>query len=84
MCNQAVSLVAAECERRGISSVAIVLLREVAQQVRPPRSLWVPHPHGRPLDRPHDPRAQHAILERALSLIESGATSGPLFEEIRS
>ena len=34
MCNQAVSLVAAECERQGISSVAVVLLKEVAEKVR--------------------------------------------------
>ena len=38
MCNQAVSLVAAELERQGIASVAIQLLRVVAEKVRPPRA----------------------------------------------
>ncbi len=52
MCNQAVSLVAAELERRGIATVAIQLLKKVAEKVRPPgpcgcRSLtailWIGH-----------------------------------------
>jgi hypothetical protein len=42
MCNQAVGLVAAELERRGIATVVIQLLREVAENVRPPRALFVP------------------------------------------
>ena len=37
MCNQAVGLIAAELELRGITTVCIVLLREVAEKVRPPR-----------------------------------------------
>lgn len=78
MCNQAVSLVAAELERRGVSTVAIVLLREVAERVRPPRALFVPFPHGRPLDRPDDPEAQHRVIEAALALLERADAAGPL------
>ena len=70
MCSQAVGLVAAELERRGIASVAIQLLREVAEKVRPPRALWVPFPHGRPLDAPGDPERQHAVIAAALALLE--------------
>ena len=71
MCNQAVSLVAAECERQGISSVTIVLLRNVAEKVRPPRALWVPFPHGYPLDSPNQPAKQRAVIEAALALFDS-------------
>jgi len=70
MCNQAVSLVAAELERRGIATVAIQLLRFVAQRVRPPRALFVPFQHGYPLDAPLDPARQHAVIEAALRLLE--------------
>ena len=59
-------LVAAELERRGIATVAIQLLREVAERVRPPRALWVPFPHGYPLGRPGDPAGQRRVLESAL------------------
>ncbi len=71
MCNQAVSLVAAELERRGISTVVIALLREVARKVRPPRALFVPFRHGYPLDTPGDVARQHAVLAAALKLLES-------------
>jgi hypothetical protein len=48
MCNQAVSLIAAEIERRGIPTVCVILLREIAERVRPPRALSVPFPLGYP------------------------------------
>ncbi len=77
MCNQAVCLVAAEFERRGIASVAIQLLRQVARRVRPPRALFVPFHHGYPLDRPGDPDRQHAVLEAALALFERADLAPP-------
>ena len=70
MCNQAVSLMAAELERQGISTATIVLLRSIAEKVRPPRALFVPFPHGYPLDTPNDPSRQIAVVEAALALLE--------------
>jgi hypothetical protein len=78
MCNQAVCLVAAELEQRGIATVAIQLLREVAERVRPPRALFVPFRHGYPLDRPNDPARQHAVLEAALRLLEDEHATPPV------
>jgi hypothetical protein len=70
MCNQAVGLIAAELERRGITTVCIVLLREVAEKVRPPRALFVPFRHGYPLGLPNDAAAQRAVIEGALRVVE--------------
>ena len=70
MCNQAVSLVAAAIERRGISTVTLTLLRVVAERVRPPRTLAMPFRHGFPLDRPNDPLRQRRVVEAALALLE--------------
>jgi len=81
MCNQTVSLIAAEMERRGITTVCIVLLREVAEKVRPPRALFVPFRHGYPLDQPHDPARQRAVIERALALTASDSAA-PLLEDL--
>jgi len=77
MCNQAVGLVAAELERRGIASVAIQLLREVTRRVRPPRALCVPFPHGRPLGEPDRPSVQHAVIEAALRMLEDPTLEPP-------
>ena len=77
MCNQAVGLVAAELERRGIATVAIQLLRRVAERVRPPRALFVPFAHGFPLGAANDPQRQHDVIEAALSLLEDPALEPP-------
>lgn len=73
MCNQAVGLVAAELERRGIATVCLQLLELVARAVRPPRALLVPFAHGYPLGAPLDARAQHAVLRDAFTLLARAA-----------
>ena len=83
MCSQTVGLVAAELERQGIATVAIQLLRVIAERVRPPRALWVPFPHGYPLDRPHDPERQHRVIEAALRLLETPAAGPPVLADFR-
>ncbi len=73
MCNQTVSLIAAEIERRGIATVCIMLLRELAEKIRPPRALVVPFAHGFPLGKPHDAEEQQKVLRAALALLDSEA-----------
>ena len=81
MCNQAVGLVAAEMERQGIATVAIQLLRRVAERVRPPRALFVPFRHGYPLDSPDDRDRQTAVIEAALRLLEETDARPPLLRD---
>lgn len=73
---------AAELERRGVASVAIQLLRFVAERVRPPRALCVPFPHGYPLDAPGRPERQLAVMEAALSLLEQPDAAPPLIRDL--
>jgi hypothetical protein len=84
MCNQAVSLVAAELERRGIATVVLQLLRFVAEQVRPPRALAVPFRHGFPLGAPDDPVRQRRVLEAALRLLEEPGAGGPVLWDYKA
>jgi len=81
MCNQAVGLVAAELERRGVATVVVQLLREVAVRVRPPRALFVPFRHGYPLDTPGAPDRQHAVIDAALGLLEAPGAPPPVLED---
>lgn len=74
-------LAAAELERQGIATVVLQLLREVAERVRPPRALFVPFPHGYPLDTPGDAARQHAVLEAALRLFEIDDARPPLLAD---
>ena len=69
MCNQAVGLIQGCIESEGIPTVSISLLREVAERVRPPRTLWVPFPLGYPLGEPGRPEIQERVLAAALDLL---------------
>lgn len=77
MCNQTVSLVAAEIERQGIPTVVLQFLKEVALKVGPPRALWLPFPHGFPLGKPEDPTLQKSIMLQALAMVDEEASPLP-------
>ena len=70
-------LVAAELERQGIASVAIQMLRFVAEKVRPPRALAVPFRHGYALGLPGDAELQRGVIEAALRILEDPLLKPP-------
>ncbi len=74
-------LAAAELEQRGISTACVILLRDVAEKVRPPRALCVPFKHGHPLDAPDEPARQHAVIEAALRLLETEPGPPPVLRD---
>jgi D-proline reductase (dithiol) PrdB len=71
MCNQSVGLIASVIEKGGVPTVCLSLLREVAEKVRPPRTLFVPSPLGYPLGAPNQPERQHSIIHAALGLFSA-------------
>ena len=66
-------------EAAGILTTGISLVRENAESLQPPRSLWVPFPLGRPLGKPNDPAFQHRVIQAALALLMQPA--GPILED---
>lgn len=63
-------------ESDGLPTVAIALIREHAERIRPPRALWVPFELGRPLGAPDDAAFQRRVLDAALALF--AAEAGPV------
>ena len=74
-------LVAEELERHRLSTVALQLLHRAADDVRPPRALWVPFWYGYALGDPGDPGAQRAVLEGAFTLLEDAALTPPAWRD---
>ncbi len=73
------SVLARVFEAAGLTTVAIALVREHAERVRPPRALWVPFYFGYALGKPDDPDFQHQVIAAALATLESDA--GPVLSD---
>ena len=54
-----------------MATTGVSLIREHAEGMKPPRSLWVPFPLGRPLGSPDQPDFQRDVLLSALQLLET-------------
>ncbi len=66
-------------EQAGLTTVAIALVREHAEKVRPPRALYVPFPFGYTLGEPENPEYQHRVIAAALGLLKH--SSGPVLAD---
>ena len=67
-------------EEAGIPTV-IAASKVFAKQLKAmhlPRVLLTPYLLGRPLGRPNDRKAQTAVIQKALSLLESAKASGTI------
>jgi len=60
-------------------TTGVSLVRENAESMQPPRTLWVSFPLGRPLGKPGDAKFQHQVIGASLELLTRGA--GPLLED---
>lgn len=78
MCNQSVGLIQRAIEYAGITTVSISLLREITEQIRPPRALFVPFPLGHPLGEADNPGLQTRIMRAAFALLSR--TDVPVLE----
>lgn len=62
-CNQTAAIVSRALEAAGISTVTLSTVREVTEQVRAPRPLFINFPFGRTLGPPHAVALQRAIVQ---------------------
>lgn len=73
-------LVARVIEARGIPTVLVSTGRDLTEQVRPPRSVFVNFPMGNPFGRPGDIAMQRRVLRDALRLAETARAGGELVD----
>jgi D-proline reductase (dithiol) PrdB len=75
-----VGLIARVLEEAGISTVCIVMRKETAQNVKPPRALFVHFPMGAPLGPANDPETHHEVLRQALDILETARQPGTIVD----
>lgn len=67
-------------EEAGITTVCISTGRDLTEQVKPPRSLFVNFPMGNAFGKPFDTDMQQNILRAALHLAETATDPGVLVD----
>lgn len=63
-------LIARGVEESGVSTVCVTFRRDLIELVRPPRSLYLEFPPGKPLGNPGNRDLQRAIIEAGFDLLE--------------
>lgn len=64
-------------EAAGLTTIVLASMKEVAEQIAPPRALYCEFPLGRPLGHPGDVDFQMDVLHRAFALLDA---TGPVLE----
>jgi len=67
-------------EEAGISTVCINMRREVAQNVMPPRTLFVKFPLGAPLGPAGDHETHRAVIREALQVLVEASEPGTIVD----
>jgi D-proline reductase (dithiol) PrdB len=75
-----VGLIARVLEETGISTVCIVMRREVAQNVKPPRTLFVRFPLGAPCGPANQVETHRAVIRQALDVLSTAQIPGTIVD----
>lgn len=73
-------LIARTIEASGIPTVAVVGLREIAEKVRPPRTVHLRWPFGHPLGQPGHRAQQLSVIHYALQALYTLETPGSILD----
>ena len=73
-------LIARALEQEGVATVCVVMNRDIAENVLPPRALHVHFPYGAPLGPAHNPDIQRAVIRAALGVLVDAAAPGTIVE----
>jgi len=79
-----VGLIARVLEAASIATVCIIMRREVAENVKPPRALFVKFPFGAPLGPAGDAETQRGVILEALSVLANATESGTIVDSPRA
>ncbi|HLC01443.1 MAG TPA: hypothetical protein VJK02_00270 [Anaerolineales bacterium] len=76
-------LIARVMEEAGLSTVCLTMRREVAENVIPPRALFVPFPLGAPLGPAGDIETQRGVLLELLGVLDQATEPGTIIDSAR-
>ena len=71
-------LIARALEGQGIATVCVVMNRDITENVKPPRALFVRFPYGAPLGPAGDAVTQMAVIRAALDVLVTASLPGTI------
>ena len=71
-------LIARTVEEMGIPTIYVGSARDMMEQVKPPRAVFVDFPFGRQCGKPFDRELQMNIIKEALEVLKSSAEPGTI------
>ena len=80
ICNQSAGLISRALDREGISTVTLMTIREVAQQVKLPRPLFINFPFGRTLGPAHATALHKSIVNDMVHALKTLERPGKVTE----
>jgi D-proline reductase (dithiol) PrdB len=75
-----VGLIQREIEQQGIPTIGISIVRRFSEQVRPPRTVFLPWPFGHPLGEPFYQAQQMAVLRAAFEALYAIQRPGEILD----
>jgi D-proline reductase (dithiol) PrdB len=73
-----VGLIARALEEQGITTVCVVMNRDITENVKPPRALFVRFPYGASLGPAGDGVTQMAVIRAAMDLLTGAIQPGTI------
>lgn len=73
-------LIARTLEEQGIPTVCVVMNRDIVENVKAPRALFVRFPYGAPLGPANHIDTQEAVIRAALDLLVHASVPGTIVE----
>ena len=73
-------LIARAIEERGIPTVCVVMNRDIPENVKTPRAVFVRFPYGAPLGPANDGTTQMATVRAALDVLVAASVPGTIVE----
>jgi D-proline reductase (dithiol) PrdB len=80
LCNRTAGWIARELEKRGLSTLCLVTIKEVAQQMRIPRSVFVNFPFGMPLGPAYARSLHESIVGEMIHALRAADKPGRIVE----
>ena len=73
-------LIARALETEGIATICVVMNRNIIENTKAPRALFVRFPYGAPLGPAHNTDIQLAVVRAALDVLVNAAQPGAIVE----